>query len=296
MADWQGLDEFVAVAETGSFTRAAKRLGTSVAHVSRQVKARESRTGARLLQRTTRKVSLTEEGRIYLAHCRQILDALKAADAALADLQHTPTGHLRLSAPVSFGEKYLAPLISAFALDHPQLSVDVNLTNQRVDLIDESIDIAIRLGPLDNVPFIAKQLGERQPIICASPSYLSRHGQPHTPAELTQHNCLLGTLDYWRVTIDGRAQSLPVSGSLRCNNGPALRQAACAGLGLVQLPDYYLHEHLERGALVEVLPHYAPEREGIWALYPDNRRLSPKVRLLISYLETHLSAYLRGCG
>ncbi|BFM22179.1 LysR family transcriptional regulator [Gilvimarinus japonicus] len=292
MADWDGLDEFVAVAETGSFTRAASRLGSSVAHVSRQVKAREARTGVRLLQRTTRKVSLTEEGHVYLAHCRQILDALTAADAALADLQHTPTGHLRLSAPVSFGEKYLAPIISEFAIAHPKLTIDLNLNNQRVDLIDESIDVAIRLGPLENAQLIAKQLGERQPIICASPTYLSRHGQPHTPAELAQHNCLLGTLDYWRATIEGRAHSLPVSGSLRCNNGPALREAARAGLGLVQLPDYYIRDDLKRGELVEILPSYAPKREGIWALYPSNRRLSPKVRLLIDYLEAHLAASL----
>jgi len=288
MADWEGIDEFVAVAETGSFTRAAKRLGTSVAHVSRRVKARETRTGIRLLQRTTRKVSLTEEGHVYLAHCRQILDALKAADTALAKLQHTPTGHLRLSAPVSFGEKYLAPLICAFALDQPKLTIDLNLNNQRVDLIDESIDVAIRIGPLEDARLIAKPLAERQLIICASPSYLSRHGQPHTPAELAQHNCLLGTLDYWRMNIEGRAHSLLVSGSLRCNNGPALQEAACLGLGLVQLPDYYVKDKLARGTLVEVLASYAPKREGVWALYSTNRRLSPKVKLLIAHLEQHL--------
>ncbi|WP_041521719.1 LysR family transcriptional regulator [Gilvimarinus agarilyticus] len=289
MADWAGINEFVAVAETGSFTRASQRLGSSVAHISRQVKAREQRMGVSLLMRTTRKVSLTEEGRVYHQHCRQILDALAAADSALANLQHTPTGHLRLTAPVSFGEKYLAPLISEFAQRYPGLSIDLQLSNQRLDLIDESIDLAVRIGLLEDEQLIPRKLAERQPMVCASPEYLARHGQPHTPSELAHHNCLLGTLDYWRFTINGRAQNLPVNGSLRCNNGPALRSAACQGLGLVQLPDYYLQSELANGELVEVLSAYAPAKEGIWALYPANRRLSPKVQLLVDYLEKQLA-------
>ncbi|WP_049723296.1 LysR substrate-binding domain-containing protein [Gilvimarinus polysaccharolyticus] len=288
MADWEGINEFIAVAETGSFTRAAERLGSSVAHVSRRIKAREQRMGTSLLQRTTRKVSLTEEGRIYYQHCRQILDALTAADSELANLQHTPTGHLRVTAPVSFGEKYVAPLVSAFAQAHPGLTIDLNLSNQRLDLIDESIDLAIRLGPLKNEQLIAKKLAERQPIVCASPEYLAQHGQPHTPAELSTHNCLLGTLDVWRFSEAGRAFTVPVKGNLRCNNGPALRDAARNGLGVVQLPDYYLQQALATGQLIELLHRYAPAREGIWALYPPNRRLSPKVQRLISYLELNL--------
>lgn len=289
MADWEGINEFVAVAETGSFTRAANRLGSSVAHISRQVKAREQRMGVSLLQRTTRKVTLTEEGRVYHQHCRQILDALTAADSELANLQHTPTGHLRLTAPVSFGEKYLAPLISEFAQRYPSLNIDLQLSNQRLDLIDESIDLAVRIGLLEDEQLIPRKLAERQPMVCAAPEYLARHGQPHTPNELAHHNCLLGTLDYWRFSINGRAQNLPVSGSLRCNNGPALRNAACQGLGLVQLPDYYLQRELDSGKLIEVLSAYAPAKEGIWALYPANRRLSPKVQLLVDYLEVHLA-------
>ncbi|MDO3388471.1 LysR family transcriptional regulator [Gilvimarinus sp. SDUM040013] len=292
MSSWEGITEFVAVSETGSFTAAAQRLGTSIAHISRRVKEREQRMNTRLLDRTTRKVSLTEEGQVFYQHCRQILDAINTAENALADLQTSPTGILRMTAPVSFGEKYIAPLVNDFALLHPKLRIDLTLSNQRLDLMDEGLDLAVRLGPLEDARLIARRLAERTPRVCASPEYLQRFGTPHTLSELNDHNCLLGTLDYWRFNESGRARSIRVSGSLRCNNGPSLVNAALKGLGLIQLPDYYLSAALRQKQLMAVLQTYTPEREGIWALYPPTRRLSPKVRLLVHHLEMHVPKLL----
>lgn len=288
MVDWEGINEFVAVSETGSFTAAAHRLGLSIAHVSRRIKARESRMNTRLLHRTTRKVTLTEEGQMFYQHCRQILDALASAENTLADLQASPSGILRITAPVSFGEKYIAPLINDFALQHPRLTLDLRLNNRRLDLMDEGLDLAIRLGPLEDSRLIARQLAERTPIVCAAPSYLAHFGQPHTLGELSHHNCLLGTLDYWRFREGEKSRTIRVHGSLRCNNGPSLLDAARKGLGLVQLPDYYVRDDIAERRLIPVLEAYTPEREGIWALYPPTRRLSPKVRLLVHHLEEQL--------
>lgn len=293
MNPWEGIAEFVAVCETGSFTAAAQRLGTSVAHVSRSIKSREQRMNARLLDRTTRKVNITEEGRVFYQHGRQILDAISNAENALADLQTSPTGMLRMTAPVSFGEKYIAPLVNDFALQHPKLRIDLTLTNQRLDLMDEGLDLAIRLGPLEDSRLVARRLAERTPVVCASPDYLARFGTPHTLGELNKHNCLLGTLDYWRFYESGRTRSLSVTGSFRCNSGPSLVDAACKGLGLIQLPDYYVAPALAQKKLIPVLTAYTPEREGIWALFPPTRRLSPKVRLLVHHLEEQVPGLLR---
>nr|WP_256504608.1 LysR substrate-binding domain-containing protein [Gilvimarinus xylanilyticus] len=204
------------------------------------------------------------------------------------DLQSSPTGALRMTAPVSFGDTYIAPLVNDFARQHPKLRVELKLTNQRLDIMDEALDLAVRLGPLEDSRLIARKLGERAPTVCAAPEYLARAGQPHTLGELNEHNCLLGTLDYWRFRDNGRARTIRVSGNLRCNSGPSLLDAARKGLGLVQLPDYYLRADLSAGNLVPLLQPYAPEHEGIWALYPPTRRLSPKVRLLLHYLEEQL--------
>lgn len=290
MADWEGVKEFVAVAETTSFTVAAQRLDASVAHVSRQVAKLENRLDVRLFHRTTRKVTTTEEGRVYYHHCRQVLDNLEEAERAITSLQNQPSGKLRMTAPVSYGEKYLAPLVNDFLLKHPRLDVDMLLTNQRLDLIEEGVDLAIRLGVLEDARLVARKLGSREQRLCASPDYLARYGEPHTLSELASHSCLLGTLDYWRFNDNGKVRTIKVKGRLHCSSGPALRDAALKGLGLVQLPDYYVSDHLRSGALVNVLDAFRPPEEGIWALYSPNRHLSPKVRLLIDFLVQGLES------
>lgn len=288
MASWEGVREFAAVAETSSFTTAAARLGVSVAHISRQIVRLESRLDVKLFHRTTRKVMTTEEGRVYYQHCRQVLDGLEEAERAVTNLQSQPSGNLRMTAPVSYGEKYIAPLVNDFLLHYPKLEVELNLTNQRLDLIEEGVDLAIRLGVLEDARLVARKLGAREQYLCASPNYVSRRGEPRTLSDLDGHDCLLGTLDYWRFNDGGRIRNIKVKGRMRCNNGPALLDAALKGLGLVQLPHYYVEAHLQQGALVSVLDTHRPAQEGIWALYPQNRHLSPKVRRLIEFLRERL--------
>lgn len=288
MNSWDGLIEFAAVVETESFTVSAKRIGTSVAHVSRQIRSLEDRLGVKLFHRTTRKVSVTEVGQLYYRHCRPLLDGLDEAQRIVSNLQKKPSGKLHFTAPVAYGERMIAPLLSEFMEKYDTLKVDLKLTNQKMDLLDGGFDLAIRMGKLEDSSLMAKKLAERTLHICAAPSYIEKHGQPYTLSELGTHNCLLGTLDYWRFSNNEKPKNMRVDGNLRCNSGPALLNAALMGNGIIQLPDYYVYEAIKKGQLVPLLETHQPETEGIWALYPQNRHLSPKVRLLIDHLHTKL--------
>ncbi|MEJ2763416.1 LysR substrate-binding domain-containing protein [Photobacterium sp. MCCC 1A19761] len=288
MFNWEGVSEFVAVAEAESFTAAAKRLSISTAQVSRQISALETRLGTKLFYRTTRKVSTTEVGRVYYQHCRQVLDGLEEAERAITHLQSTPRGTLRITAPVTYGEGTIAPLLNDFACQYPELTIDLHLTNNKVDLIEEGFDLAIRLGKLEDSSMMAKRLGARIIYVCASPDYLSRFGRPDSLSELDAHNCLKGTLDYWRFQEGGKSRNIRVKGSLRCNSGHALTDAALKGLGIVQLPDYYVQPYLDSGQLIPLLTQFTENDDGIYALYPHNRHLSPKVRLLVDFLNEQL--------
>lgn len=285
---WEGISEFVYVAENESFTQASKKMAISTAQVSRQVSALEKRLNSKLFYRTTRKVSLTEEGHVFYQHCRSILDGLNAAETAITNLQSKPQGKIKLTIPATYGEQYILPLVNDFIKLYPDVSVFAYLSNQQIDLIDEGYDLAIRLGKLSDSSMMAKKLGQRKNYVCASPSYLKSHGTPHTLSELDKHSCLLGTLDYWHFRESGRTKNIRVTGRLRCNNGLGLVDAALKGIGIVQLPDYYIKHHIENGALVTLLDNYSEPDEGIWALYPQNRNLSPKIRLLVDYLLEHL--------
>lgn len=286
---WDGISEFVYVAEYESFTRAAKELGISIAQVSRQVSALEKRLNIKLLYRTTRKISLTEEGRVFYKHCRGLLDGLDAAEQAISSLQSTPQGKIKLTAPVTYGEQQLLPLINDFIVRYPDIEVTAFLSNQKVDLVEGGYDLAIRIGKLSDSTLIAKKLSHRTNFVCASPSYLDRYGTPQTLAELSNHNCLLGSLDYWHFKQAERERNIRVSGSVRYNSGYSLVDAALKGLGVVQLPDYYVQKYLESGELVSVLDDFREPEEGIWAVYPQNRHLSTKIQMLLQYLQQHLS-------
>jgi len=289
MSDWSGVSEFVAVAETESFTAAAKRLGISTAQVSRQISALEERLSAKLFYRTTRKVSVTEVGGIYYQHCRQVMDGLADAERAITNLQSTPKGKLKITAPITYGERSVAPLVNDFVTQYPELEVQLVLSNQQIDLIDEGFDLAIRLGQLGDSSMIGKRLATRKQYVCAAPEYLSAFGAPHTLSELDRHNCLSGTLDYWRFQEKGKARNIRVKGNFSCNSGPVLVDAALKGVGIVQLPDYYVQEYINQGQLIEVLPNYREPDDAVWALYPQNRHLSPKVRMLVDYLAKELA-------
>lgn len=285
---WEGISEFVQVAETESFTQAAKKLAISTAQVSRQISALEERLNIKLFYRTTRKVSLTQEGDLFYQHCRSVLDGLDAAERAVTNLQSRPQGKIKLTAPVTYAELRILPLLNNFLQVHSDVEIIANLTNQQIDLVEEGYDIAIRLGKLADSTLMAKKLSDRTTHVCASPVYLDKHGVPHSLSELDQHNCLLGTLDHWRFIEEGRAKQMRVSGSLRCNSGSGLVDAALKGLGLVQLPDYYVQRYLDSGDLVCLLANYRVSGEGVWAVYPHNRHLSPRIRLLVDYLAKSL--------
>lgn len=287
--NWEGIAEFVTVAETQSFTLAAKKLGISTAHVSRQVSALESRLATKLLHRTTRKVSISEAGTLYYQHCRQLLDDLVNAEQAISGLQSKPTGKIKVTAPVTYGEQTIAPLINDFIARYPELEVELKLSNQKLDLIGEGYDLGIRQGQLEDSSMMAKRLGSRTLYVCATPDYLAQFGQPSKPADLLQHNCLQGSLDHWRFQEKSKSRNIQIHGNLRCNSGRALADAALKGLGIVQLPGEYVLNYINSGQLLSLLEVYSPPDQGIWAIYPYNKHLLPKVRILIDYLDQQLS-------
>jgi len=288
MTIWDGINEFVCVVETESFTAAAKRLEVSVAHISRQVNQLEDRLGAKLLYRTTRKLRLTEVGEVYYQHARKILDDMQAAERAVMEMEGKPTGKLRITAPVYYGEYFLAPLVNDFLLQYPQLDLELKLTNETVDLVKEGYDLAIRLGTLDSSSLMCRKLARRTQYLCASPAYLAAHGTPQTLADLANHRCLGGSLDHWRFLENGKLRNWRVGSAWSCNSGLALKDAALKGLGIVQLPDYYVQEALAQGSLVSLLESHRLPDDGVWVVYPQNRHLSPKVRLLVDFLVAKL--------
>lgn len=290
MTPWEGIDEFVSVAELGHFSGAAKRLGVSSSHVSRQVARLEDRLQTRLLYRSTRKVSLTEAGITFLAHCQRLIDARDEAMQAVSDLGGTPKGLLRVTCAVAYGEDFIMPLLNDFMQQHPQLKIEMTLTNQTLDLLHGSYDLAIRLGRLQDSSMIATRLAPRHMYLCAAPAYLERHGAPHSLSELPRHNCLVGSSDTWQFQQSGREIPLRIQGNWQCNSGKAVLEAALRGFGLCQLPDYYVHEHLRSGRLRALLPQHQPPHTAVWALYPQQRHLSPKVRQVVELLREGLSS------
>lgn len=289
MDPWEGFDAFVSVADSGHFSTAAERLGVSTSHVSRQIARLEERLQTRLLNRSTRQVSLTDAGHTFLQHCRHLLDARAEAIQAVTDLSGEPKGLLRLTCAVAYGEDFIMPLVTDFLQQYPKLQIDMQLTNQTLDLLHGSFDLAIRLGRLQDSRLVATRLAPRTMYLCASPAYLDRHGAPHSLSELQRHNCLIGSSDTWTFDQNGKETPIRVHGNLRCNSGRAVLDAALRGLGLCQLPDYYVRHPLSNGQLRALLPQHQPPHTAVWALYPQKRHLSPKVRLLIDYLRKGLA-------
>jgi len=283
------MEAFVRVAETGSFSAAARRLGVSKSLVSRQIAALEGELGARLFNRTTRSLTLTEEGRGYQTQLVRILGDIEAANAAVSHLQVTPRGRLRVNAPMSFGTLHLAPAVRDFLDRYPEVDLDLVLNDRFVDLIEEGFDLALRIGRLADSSLVARKLAPMRLVVCGSPAYLARHGTPARPADLKRHRCLAysgnALHDEWRFREpDGGETAIGIEGRLRVNNGDVLRVAALQGLGLVNLPSFIVGGDLQAGALVSVLSEYAPPEAGIHAIYPQGRHLSPKVRALVDFL------------
>ncbi len=279
---------FIKVVDTKSFTAAADRLNLSKSVVSRRIGELENRLGARLLNRTTRKLSLTEVGQAYYERCTRILADLEEAEQAVADLHAAPRGRLRLNAPVSFGILHLAPAVAEFLERYPAIEIDMDLNDRTVDLIDEGYDLAVRIGRLRDSSLIARRLAPARIALCASPAYLQKHGVPEAPDDLARHSCLIytnvPTPDVWQFTVDGETRNVRISGPIRSNNGDLLREAALSGVGFIMSPTFLCGQALTRGELVSILHRHIPTELSVNAVYPQNRHLSPKVRVFVDFL------------
>lgn len=290
----QQMVSFVAVVDAGSFVGAAEASGLSKAAVSRHVAELEQRLGVRLLQRTTRRLSLTADGQQFLARCRELLAAVEEAESELSAHASEPVGLLRVNAPLSFGVLHLAPLWGRFLEQHPKLRLDLTLADRLVDLVEEGYDLAIRITALPSSNLVSRRLASTRIVLCAAPAYLARHGTPRHPAELAQHRTIAysywATGDEWRFDGPDGPASVRITPRLQTNNGDTCRRAALDGHGIVLQPDFIVGADLACGALVELLPGYRALEIGIFALYPSRKHLPLKVRRLVDFLVEAFAA------
>ncbi len=281
---------FVHVAETKSFTAAAERIGLSRSAVGKSVLRLEDRLGVRLLQRTTRSVSLTGEGAVFLDRCIRILADLDEAEMSMLSHSQAPRGRLRLELPVSFGRLHVLPIVNQFISKWPEISVNVSFNDRFVDLIDEGIDLAIRLGGSDDSRLMTRLLAPHRLVTCASPAYLKSYGIPTNIDELAQHSCLAfvhgGRAGDWRFNVDGHIRTVAVNGRFTSTNAEALRDATLAGHGIARLATFLISDDLRAARLVPVLSEYSTDGPAVRAVYPSSRHLSPKVRSFIDELLT----------
>ncbi len=275
---------FAEVVERGSFTAAAKALGRSKAAISKEVSALERRLGAQLLNRTTRSMSLTEIGEAFYERCQRVAEQTELAELSVSELQAEPRGEIRVAAPMSFGHRILAPALPAFLEKHPELRVDVDLTDRKIDLVREKFDLALRIGVLRDSSLVARKLAPLRAVVCATPSYLATHGTPERPEDLVDHECLSyrPPPDAWNFSEPDLV--VETSGRLNADNGDALLEAGLADAGILYLPTFVVADDVRAGRLVPLFLERTYFREaGAWAVYPANRHLSPKVRAFIDH-------------
>jgi len=282
------MQTFVAVVEAGSFVRGADAMQVSKSVVSRVVGELEARLGVRLLQRTTRRLSLTPEGTLFFQRCKDLLSDVVSAEAEVTEHAGHVMGELRVSAPVTFGLLQLAPLWPAFMARHPHLVLDVTLGDRVVDLVDEGFDLAVRIAQLHNSSLVSRRLASTRLVLCASKRYLKAHPKITHPSQLADHPVftysLLATGECWHFNGPEGEVVVKVNPRMRSNSGDSCCMAALQHQGLVLQPTFLVGEHLASGALVEVLPRYRSAELGIYAVYPSRKQLSPKVRQLVDFL------------
>ncbi len=280
---------FARVVEAESFSGAARALGLSKSAVSKQVSRLEDRLSLRLLNRTTRRLSLTEAGTAFYQGCQRMVAEAEAAERAVTHLAGTPRGRLRVNAPMSFGVRHVGPALPEFLGRYPGLAVDLTLNDRMVDLVEEGFDVGLRIARLADSSLVARRLAPSRSVLSAAPAYLDRRGAPRDIDQLEDHACLIysyqTTGEAWRLTGPEGARRLKVSGPLRVNNGDAILAAALGGLGVALLPCFICGDDLRAGRLVRVLPDWqAPPDGAVWAVYPAARHLSPKVRAFVDFL------------
>lgn len=287
MSSWDGIDEFMSVAKTGSFTRGAQTLGVSTTHVSRSVMALEQRLEAQLFHRTTRNVRLTDTGRVFFERCERIAQERDEAIALISD-RNEPQGELRVTCSTAMGERFVAPIIRRFAMQYPRLTVSIELSNRVIDLVGEGFDLAVRTGLVTDPRLIATRVASRTLYTCAAPSYLAAAGRPECVEALAEHECIAGTAATWHFKQEDREVIHRPKGRFRCNSGHAVIEACIAGLGICQLPDFYILPYLKHGMVELLLEEAQPEDEPIWAVYPQRRHLLPKVQQAVEWLKREL--------
>ena len=287
--DIQQLRCFVTAADHLHFGRAAQAMDMLPASLGRQIRLLEQRLETRLFHRTTRALTPTEIGQAYYTRVSRILADIEETEQSIGHLQGAPRGRLKINAPMSFGYSHLAPALPDFLSANPEIEVDLVMNDRTVDLIEEGFDVAVRIGRLADSSLVAKRIAPMRLAVCASPGYLAERGTPATPADLKNHCCLLYSNDSapeeWRFTTpEGAAWPVTVKGRLCANNGDALRHAALKGVGVVRLPSFIIGQDLQAGALVSLLSDYIIQDSALYAIYPEARHLSPKVRAFVDFL------------
>lgn len=284
---------FVRVAELGSFAGAAQQLGVARSVVTRQIAGLEAHLGVKLMARSTRRLTLTSAGTAYLEKCRVILNLVEAAEIGVAEERQTPRGNIRISLPLSFGLKRLAPLLLDFSQRYPEVALDMDYSDRRVNLIEEGIDLSIRVTRRLDAGDVARRIGTSRMLVLASPDYLSRHGQPAHPAELAHHVCLgytnAGAATTWQFVVDGQLENFPIRSRINANNGDVLTEAAAQGLGIACQPDFIAGSFIAAGRVVEILVDYPGPELGIYAMLPSNRHIPYRVRVLMDFLAARLA-------
>ena len=288
----QAMHVFVRVAELGSFSAVAQQLGVARSVVTRQIASLETHLGVKLMVRSTRRLTLTSAGAAYLEKCRVILNLVEVAETGVAEERLTPRGMIRVSLPLSFGLKRVAPLLLDFARRYSEVRLDMDYSDRRVNLIEEAIDLSVRITGRLGANEVARRLGTIQMCVIASPDYLAEHGMPRHPSELAYHECLsytmVGAQQAWTFDVNGTVASFPIRARLHANNGEALTEAAVQGMGIALQPVFIAEEAIASGKVVTLLEDFKSPELGIYAMLPSNRQVPYRVRVLMDFLAEHL--------
>jgi len=282
---------FVRVAELGSFSAVAQQMNVARSVVTRQVAALEAHLGAKLLARSTRRLSLTSAGAGYLEKCREILALVDAAEGGLSEDNQAPRGHIRMTLPLSFGIQQLMPMFGDFMIANPGVSLELDFNDRRANLIEGGFDLAIRIADHLDPGDVARKIGSSQGVIAAAPAYLARHGRPEHPKDLLGHECfgyLLAQRPSWSFVIAGELQWFPISGRLQANSGEALLTAAIQGLGITRAPTFIAEQAVREGKLEILLPRFPTQELGIYAVFPSNRYVPHRIRALVGFLAERI--------
>ncbi|MGE8616296.1 MAG: LysR family transcriptional regulator [Achromobacter spanius] len=279
----------VELARAGGMSAAARQLDVTPAAVSKRLAQIEARLGVRLFNRSTRRLSLTAEGEVYLESARRILDEIEDLDQLIASRQDSPRGRLKVNAPLGFGRSYIAPAIAEFAQKYPDVTLQLQLTDSPADFVRDAFDVAIRFGDQPDTRLIARKIAPNRRLVCASPGYLKTHGVPTTPHDLARHQCIVlrqneDAYSLWRFTKGRRSETVKVRGALSSNDGEVTLTWGLAGLGILQRAEWDLARYLRSGRLVRVLEDYALPQADIYAVFPERHHLSAKVRIFVDFL------------